>query len=155
MSHMKGWTSPRLGIRFSLSGETLEIFDTEGQPFLTSVQLAGRMRQETARAEQETARAMLVGFSSNESAGDCVAAIISAGIIPGGMEMMDKPAIHATEDFVHAGYPMDVQALLIVELDGPEAEVDHLIERVDGIANQTGATYLKISQSDAEREVFW
>jgi len=103
----------------------------------------------------ETARALLVGFPSNESAGDCVAAIISAGIIPGGMEMMDKPAIHATEDFVHAGYPLDVQALLIVELDGPEAEVEHLIERVDGIANQTGATYLKISQSDAEREVFW
>src|SRR5438477_2711603 len=76
-----------------------------------------------------TARALLVGFPSNESAGDCVAAIIDAGIIPGGMEMMDKPAIHAAEAFVKAGYPLDVEALLIVELDGPAVEVDHLIER--------------------------
>ena len=103
----------------------------------------------------ETARALLIGFPSNEAGGDCVAAIIGAGIIPGGMEMMDKPAIHATEDFVHAGYPLDVQTLLIVELDGPEAEVDYLIERVDAIARQTGATYLRISQSEEEREVFW
>ena len=61
-------------------------------------------------------------------------AIIGAGIIPGGMEMMDRPAIHAAEEFVHAGYPLDVEALLIVELDGPAAEVDHLIGRVDEIA---------------------
>ena len=59
-----------------------------------------------------TARALLIGFPSNESAGDCVASIIAAGIIPGGMEMMDKPAIHAAEDFVHVGYPRDVEALL-------------------------------------------
>src|SRR6056297_1941597 len=71
-----------------------------------------------------TARALLIGFPSNESAGDCVARIIGEGIIPGGMEMMDRPAIHAAEDFVHAGYPLDVEALLIVELDGPKAEVD-------------------------------
>jgi glycolate oxidase len=56
-------------------------------------------------------------------------AIIAAGIIPGGMEMMDRPAIHAAEAFVHAGYPLDVEALLIVELDGPAVEVDLLIER--------------------------
>ena len=60
--------------------------------------------------------------------------IIGAGIIPGGMEMMDKPAIHAVEEFVHAGYPLDVEALLIVELDGPQAEVDHLVARVEAIA---------------------
>src|SRR6202049_4989037 len=77
-----------------------------------------------------TARALLVGFPSNESAGNCVAAIIAAGIIPAGMEMMDKPAIHAAEAFVHVGYPLDVEALLIVELDGPKAEVDHLVGRV-------------------------
>src|SRR5690606_21000010 len=82
----------------------------------------------------ETARAVLLGFPSNETGGDCVAAIIGAGIIPGGLEMMDKPAIHAAEDFVHAGYPRDVEALLIVELDGPEAEVDHLLARVVAIA---------------------
>ncbi|NQU60875.1 MAG: FAD-binding oxidoreductase, partial [Rhodospirillales bacterium] len=119
--------------------------------------LLGVITEVTVRILQkpETARALLLGFPSNESGGDCVAAIIGAGIIPGGMEMMDKPAIHATEAFVHAGYPLDVQALLIVELDGPEAEVDDLIDRVDGIAKQTGATYLRISQSDEEREVFW
>ena len=64
------------------------------------------------------ARALLIGFPTVEGAGDCVAAIIGAGIIPGGMEMMDRLAIHAAEDFVHAGYPLDVEALLIVELDG-------------------------------------
>ena len=97
--------------------------------------LLGVITEVTVRIlrEPETARALLIGFPTNESAGDCVAAIIGAGIIPGGMEMMDKPAIHATEDFVHAGYPLDVQALLIVELDGTEVEVDHLIERVDAI----------------------
>ena len=67
-------------------------------------------------------------FAEVEEAGECVAEIIGAGIIPGGMEMMDRPAIHAAEDFVHAGYPLDVEALLIVELDGPGVEVDHLIE---------------------------
>src|SRR5690348_15585254 len=81
-----------------------------------------------------TARAVLVGFPTSEDAGQCVAQIIGAGIIPGGMEMMDKPAIHAVEEFVHAGYPLDVEALLIVELDGPQAEVDHLITRVEAIA---------------------
>ena len=119
--------------------------------------LLGVITEVTVRIlrKPETARALLIGFPTNESAADCVAAIIGAGIIPGGMEMMDKPAIHATEDFVHAGYPLDVQALLIVELDGPEAEVDHLIERVDGIARQAGATHLRVSQSEEEREVFW
>src|SRR5436305_10185050 len=69
----------------------------------------------------ECARAVLVGFATSEDAGECVSRIIGAGIIPGGMEMMDQPAIHAVEEFVHAGYPLDVEALLIVELDGPQA----------------------------------
>ncbi len=102
-----------------------------------------------------TARALLIGFPSNESAGDCVAAIIGAGIIPGGMEMMDRPAIHAAEDFVKAGYPLDVEALLIVELDGPEVEVDHLIERVRAIAGDHGAASLRASNSEEERISFW
>ena len=69
--------------------------------------------------------------------------------------MMDKHAIHATEDFVHAGYPMDVEALLIVELDGPQVEVDLLIERVGKIASDCGATYNRASESEEERERFW
>ncbi len=102
-----------------------------------------------------TARAVLVGFPSNESAGQCVASIIGAGIIPGGMEMMDKPAIHAVEDFVHAGYPLDVEALLIVELDGPPAEVDHLIQRVEQIAKQCGSVSVRVSNNEEERMLFW
>jgi glycolate oxidase len=102
-----------------------------------------------------SARALLIGFPSNESAGACVAAIIGAGIVPGGMEMMDKPAIHAVEDFVHAGYPLDVEALLIVELDGPPAEVDHLIDRVEAIAKRCGAVNCRISSSEDERLLFW
>ena len=74
---------------------------------------------------------LLIGFPTTEDAGNCVAAIIAAGIIPAGMEMMDRPAIHAAEAFVNAGYPLDVEALLIVELDGPPAEVDYLIATVD------------------------
>jgi glycolate oxidase len=103
----------------------------------------------------DTARAMLIGFDSAVVAGDCVAAIIGAGIIPGGMEMMDKPAIHATEEFVNAGYPLDAEALLIVELDGPTAEVDFLIERVHLIAKNLGADYFRISENEAERAKFW
>ena len=102
-----------------------------------------------------TARALLIGFAETEDAGSCVAAIIGAGIIPGGMEMMDRPAIHAAEDFVHAGYPRDVEALLIVELDGPEAEVDYLIGRVEEIARANRARSIRISQSEAERLAFW
>jgi glycolate oxidase len=103
----------------------------------------------------ETARAVLIGFPTSEDAGACVGRIIGAGIIPGGMEMMDKPAIHAVEEFVHADYPLDVEALLIVELDGGKAEVDHLIERVETIARECGATTCRVSQSEDERLLFW
>ena len=102
-----------------------------------------------------TARALLIGFPSSKSAGDCVAAIIAAGIIPGGMEMMDRPAIHAAEAFVNAGYPMDAEALLIVELDGPQVEVDELIGRVEKIARENRAESVRISTNEAERENFW
>src|SRR6516164_9316849 len=103
----------------------------------------------------ETARALMVGFAEVEAAGECVARIIGAGIIPGGMEMMDKPAIHAAEAFVHAGYPLDVEALLIIELDGPSVEVDELIARVEAIAKGCGSTSCQMSTSEAERNLFW
>tara|TARA_R110000868_G_scaffold1554_7_gene12523 strand:- start:809 stop:2296 length:1488 start_codon:yes stop_codon:yes gene_type:complete len=102
-----------------------------------------------------TARALLIGFPSSESAGNCVAEIIGAGIIPGGMEMMDKPAIHAAEAFVNAGYPLDAEALLIVELDGPEVEVDELIGRVETIARENQAESVRVSTSEDERMNFW
>jgi hypothetical protein len=87
--------------------------------------LLGVVTEVTVRIlrKPETARALMVGFAQVEAAGECVAKIIGAGIIPGGMEMMDKPAIHAAEAFVHAGYPLDVEALLIIELDGSSIEV--------------------------------
>ncbi len=105
--------------------------------------------------EPQTARAVLLGFSSNGAAGDCVTNIIASGIIPAAMEMMDKPAIHAAEDFIHAGYPLDVEALLIVELDGSEAEVSYLIERIEAIAGDTGAIGVRVSRDEIEREKLW
>jgi glycolate oxidase len=103
----------------------------------------------------ETARAVLIGFASSEDGGTCVGRIIGAGIIPGGMEMMDRLAIDAAEQFVHAGYPLDVEALLIVELDGPQAEVDDLIGRVEAIARECRAITVKASGSEQERLLFW
>ncbi len=119
--------------------------------------LLGVVTEVTVRIlkQPESARAVLMGFPSSEDAGDCVARIIGAGIIPGGMEMMDRDAIHAAEAFVHAGYPLDVEALLIVELDGPQAECDHLLERVAGIARNCRAATLKVSTSEEERLAFW
>jgi glycolate oxidase len=119
--------------------------------------LLGVVTEVTVRLlkKPESARAVLVGFGSSEDAGECVSRIIGAGIIPGGMEMMDKPAIHAVEEFVHAGYPLDVEALLIVEVDGPQAEVDHLIARVESIARECRAVTCRVSASEEERLLFW
>ncbi len=103
----------------------------------------------------ETARAVLIGFASVEEAGKCVADVIAGGIIPAGMEMMDRPAIHAAEAFVNVGYPLDVEALLIVELDGPEAECDFLIGEVERIALADGAVSCRISRDESERLAFW
>ena len=101
------------------------------------------------------ARALLIGFSTVEGAGDCVAEVIGSGVIPGGMEIMDRPAAAAAEAFVHAGYPLDCEALMIVEFDGCEAEVDHLIAQVEAIAERNGATSCRASQSEEERLLFW
>jgi glycolate oxidase len=119
--------------------------------------LLGVVTEVTVRIlkKPEYARAALIGFATSEDGGECVARIIGAGIIPGGMEMMDGPAIKAAEDFVHAGYPLDVEALLIVELDGPRAEVDHLLERVEAIARQCRAVTVRVSNSEEERLLFW
>jgi glycolate oxidase len=103
----------------------------------------------------QTARAVLVGFAEVEDAGRCVAQIIAEGIIPAGMEMMDRPAIHAAEAFVHAGYPLDVEALLIIELDGAEAECGHLLDQVLAIAASCGASMTRTAADEAERAVFW
>jgi glycolate oxidase len=159
-------TNNLLGIEMVLvTGEIIRLggkhLDSEGYDLLGlmtgSEGLLGVITEATVRILQkpETARAMLVGFSSNAHAGKCVAEIIAAGIIPGGMEMMDRPAIHAANDFAKCGYPLNVEALLIVELDGPLVEVDHLIARVKTIAEKNNCTTLKISASEAERLSFW
>ncbi|MEH3158100.1 MAG: FAD-binding protein [Sphingomonas taxi] len=103
----------------------------------------------------EAARALLIGFATVEGAGQCVADVIAGGIIPAGMELMDRPAIHAAEAFVGVGYPLDVEALLIVEVDGPPAECDHLIEVVTGIATANGAVSCRASMDEGERLAFW
>jgi len=148
-----------------MTGEVLHIggkhLDAPGYDLLGLITgsegLLGVVTEVTVRLlkKPETARAVLMGFPSSEDAGQCVSAIIGAGIIPGGMEMMDRPAIHAAEEFIHAGYPLDVEALLIVELDGPSAEVDHLIERVEQIAKDCKAISAKVSNSEDERNLFW
>ena len=103
----------------------------------------------------EAVRALLLGFASVEAAGQCVADIIAEGVVPAGVEMMDRPAIHAAEAFLQIGYPLDVEALLIVEVDGPPAECDHLVGIVTEIARRNFATTLRQSQSEEERLSFW
>ncbi len=159
-------TNNVLGLQMVLStGEAVRIggkhLDAEGYDLLGlmigSEGLLGVVTEVTVRIlkRPESARALLIGFPSSEAAGACVAAIIGAGIIPSGMEMMDKPAIHAAEAFVHAGYPLEVEALLIVELDGPEVEVDHLVATVERIGRDRGAVYVRASRSEDERLTFW
>lgn len=103
----------------------------------------------------ETARAVLVGFPTVEQAGACVGQIIGAGIVPAGLEMMDRAATVAAERYVQAGYPLDIEALLIIELDGPESEVDLLIAEVSDLATRSGATTVRASTSEDERQRFW
>ena len=101
------------------------------------------------------ARALLLGFESVEAAARCVGGIISKGVIPAGLEMMDRATIDATERFQPCGYPQDSEAMLIVELDGTAAEVDHLVGVVAEIARNDGATTVRASTSEAERLRFW
>ncbi len=103
----------------------------------------------------ETAKAALIGFSTIEDGGNCVSDIIANGIIPAGMEMMDKALIHATDNFVKAGYPRDAESMLIVELDGTSSEVKNLIERVSEIAKKNKSSSIKISKNEKQRLKFW
>ena len=159
-------TNNILGIEMVLvDGEVIRLggkhLDAQGYDLLGvltgSEGLLGVVTEVTVRIlpKPTTACALLIGFATTEDAGNCVAAVIAAGIIPGGMEMMDRPAIQAAEAFVRVGYPLDVEALLIVELDGAPAEVDHLIDAVERIARDHGATTLRCSRDEAERLAFW
>ena len=159
-------TNNILGIELVLmNGDILRFggkhLDSGGYDFLGlltgSEGLLGVITEVTVRLlkRPEAARAALFGFPSSTAAGDCVTRVIASGIIPAGMEMMDGDAIKAAEDFSHAGYPLDVEALLIVELDGPAVEVETLLARVEEIGRDTGATHVRLSQSEEERLTFW
>jgi glycolate oxidase len=103
----------------------------------------------------EGARAMLAAFKSNEIAGQCVDSIIASGIIPVALEFMDRPAIHACEAFAHAGYPLDAEAMLIIEVEGSVREQDELLEKISAICAKFDPISLKISQSAAESAAIW
>ncbi|HZZ57688.1 MAG TPA: FAD-linked oxidase C-terminal domain-containing protein [Opitutaceae bacterium] len=103
----------------------------------------------------EGARAMLAAFRSNEIAGSCVDDIISSGIIPVALEFMDRPAIHACEAFAHAGYPLDAEAMLIIEVEGSQVEQDELLARIRAICERHDPISLKVSQSAEESLAIW
>ena len=103
----------------------------------------------------EGARAMLAAFRANEVAGACVDAIIGSGIIPVALEFMDRPAIHACEAFAHAGYPLDAEAMLIIEVEGSVAEQDALLDRIRAICERHDPISLKVSQSAEESAAIW
>ncbi len=103
----------------------------------------------------ETARCVMASFADVEKAGDAVAAVIGAGIIPAGLEMMDQPATRAVEEFVHAGYDLDAAAILLCESDGTPEEVEEEIEHMRTVLEGAGASGIRVSQNEAERLKFW
>ncbi|MCY1500732.1 putative FAD-linked oxidoreductase [compost metagenome] len=103
----------------------------------------------------QVARVLLASFDSVEKAGRAVGDIIAAGIIPGGLEMMDNLSIRAAEDFIHAGYPVDAAAILLCELDGVEADVQDDCQRVEAVLKAAGATEVRLACDEAERARFW
>jgi glycolate oxidase len=103
----------------------------------------------------EGARPALLGFASVEDAGACTAAIIAAGIIPVAMEYMDREAILITEDFAKAGYPRDAEAMLIIEVEGSDAECEAMLARIVAIAQDFRPTSLRVSKSEAESAAIW
>ena len=103
----------------------------------------------------QLARCIMASFDDVRKAGDAVAAVIAAGIIPAGLEMMDKPMTAAVEDFVHAGYDLSAEAILLCESDGTVEEVEEEIGRMSAVLRSNGATAIAVSQSEAERLRFW
>ncbi len=149
----------------TIDGELLEIgsegLDAPGYDLLAlmtgSEGLLGVVTEVTVKLLPKPVKAqvILAAFDSVVKAGEAVARIIAAGCIPAGLEMMDKLAIAAVEQFVHAGYPLDAEAILLCECDGTEEEVTVEIERVSEVMRASGATDIRLSRDDAERLKFW
>jgi glycolate oxidase len=155
-----------LGLRLvTMEGEVLEIggkhMDAAGYDWLGLItgsegQL-GILTEITVRIlhSPEGARAMLAGFSANEIAGGCVDAIISSGIIPVALEFMDRPAIHACEAFALAGYPLDAEAMLIIEVEGSEDEQTDMLNRIRAICERFNPISIRVSETQEESAAIW
>ena len=159
-------TNNVLGVRMVLmDGEVVDIggshLDAEGYDLLGLIVGSegqfGIVTEATVRIlrQAEGARPMMLGFDSSVIAGQCVSAIIASGIIPVAIEFMDKPAIHVCESFAKAGYPMDAEALLIVEVEGSEDEISSLLERIVEIARRFNPSVVQVSQSPEQSARIW
>jgi glycolate oxidase len=150
---------------FTIEGEPIEFgseaLDTPGLDLLPLIVGSEGMLAITTEVvvkltpKPELARCIMASFDDMRKAGNAVASIIAAGIIPAGLEMMDKPMTAAVEDFVHAGYDLNAEAILLCESDGTLEEVEEEIERMRTVLNNSGATAISVSKSEAERLRFW
>ncbi|MGM0585195.1 MAG: FAD-linked oxidase C-terminal domain-containing protein [Pseudomonadota bacterium] len=159
-------TNNLLGVKLvKMDGEVVEIggpaLDAAGYDLLGLIcgsegQL-GVVTEATLRIlpKPEGARPILIAFDSPVTAGECVSDIIRAGLLPVAIEFMDKPIIHLTEAFVGAGYPMDAEALLIVEVEGSDDEIDDQLGRIRAIAERHGPTTLRESDSETQSQAIW
>ena len=150
---------------FTIEGEELEFgsdaLDASGYDLLSVIIGSEGMLAITTEVtvklipKPRLARCIMASFDDLRKAGDAVAAVIAAGIIPAGLEMMDKPMTAAVEDFVHAGYDLTAEAILLCESDGTVEEVEEEIGRMSAVLRRCGATAITVSQSEAERLKFW
>ena len=159
-------TNNVLGLKMVLiDGEIIEVggayMDAPGYDLLGLIIGAegqfGVVTEATVRIlrSAEGARPMLIGFDSSAVAGQCVSAIIASGISPVAIEYMDKPAIAVCESFAKAGYPLDVEALLIIEVEGSRAETDELLIKIQALAEPFRPKVVRISQSEEESAAIW
>lgn len=150
---------------FNAAGEPVEFgseaLDTPGYDLLAVLVGSEGMLAVTIEVtvklvpKPQLARCIMASFADVRQAGDAVAAVIAAGIIPAGLEMMDKPMTAAVEDFVHAGYDLDAAAILLCESDGTPEEVEEEIGRMSEVLRAAGATAIAVSRDEAERLKFW
>ena len=150
---------------FTMQGEPIsfgsDALDTPGYDLLSVVVGSEGMLAVTMEVtvklvpKPQLARCIMASFDDIRKAGDAVAAVIAAGIIPAGLEMMDKPMTAAVEDFVHAGYDLGAEAILLCESDGTPEEVSEEISRMGDVLRRSGATAITVSRDEAERLQFW